>query len=65
MEEKTQYRALVSSDWSECLSPNGPFDPLSFNYPEYKEELEEIFNRYTGNIISLNDALTSNIISTT
>ncbi len=50
-------RALICSDWSECLSPNGPFDPISFNYPEYSAELEDIFRKYTGNIISLGRAL--------
>ena len=50
------YRAMVSSDWSECLSPNGPFDPIAFTYPGLEPELESIFRDYTGNVISLNDA---------
>ncbi len=50
------YRALISSDWSECLAPCSPFDPISFNYPELDPELESIFKRYTGNIISLGEA---------
>jgi hypothetical protein len=51
-----QYRAMVSSDWSECLSPNGPFDFISFAYPELEAELQHIFRQYTGNIISLGAA---------
>lgn len=50
------YRAMVSSDWSECLSPNGPFDPLAFTYPELDAELSSIFRSYTGNEISLRTA---------
>jgi hypothetical protein len=37
-----KYKAVVSSDWSECLSPNGPFDPISFNYPELSGQLSNI-----------------------
>ncbi|MBI5569921.1 MAG: hypothetical protein HY914_08260 [Desulfomonile tiedjei] len=51
-----RYRAVVSSDWSECLSPNGPFDPISFTYPELAQELARIFTDYTGNRISLTHA---------
>ena len=50
------YRALISSDWSECLAPCSPFDCISFNYPELGPALESIFKRYTGNIISLGEA---------
>ena len=50
------YRALVSSDWSECLSPNGPFDPLAYAYPQLQAELTRIFKDYTGNRISLQTA---------
>ena len=51
-----KYKAAVSSDWSECLSPNGPFDPLAFAYPELESELSHIFRQYTGNRISLTEA---------
>lgn len=51
------YRAVVSSDWSECLSPNGPFDPISFAYPDLSQDLSTIFRQYTGNIITLTDAV--------
>jgi len=51
-----KYKAVVSSDWSECLSPNGPFDPISFNYPELSGQLSSIFRQYTGNEISLSEA---------
>lgn len=51
------YHAIVSSDWSECLSPNGPFDPIAFTYPELEPELISIFRSYTGNAITLTDAV--------
>jgi len=51
------YRAMVSSDWSECLSPNGPFDPLWFSYPNLEPDLSAIFRQYTGNAISLAEAV--------
>ncbi|MEW6533812.1 MAG: hypothetical protein AB1473_23480 [Thermodesulfobacteriota bacterium] len=54
--KKGKYKAAVSSDWSECLSPNGPFDPLAFTYPELESELSHIFRQYTGNRISLTEA---------
>jgi hypothetical protein len=54
-----QFRAVVSSDWSECLSPNGPFDPIAFVYPQLKPQLSGIFKRYTGNKISLNEAVST------
>ena len=47
------YKAIVSSDWSECLAPSSPFDCISFNYPELATELETIFKQYTSNMISL------------
>jgi len=50
------YKAMVSSDWSECLAPCSPFDCISFNYPQLTTELETIFKQYTGNIISLGEA---------
>lgn len=55
-ENPFNFRGLVSSDWSECLSPNGPFDPISFNYPELAPELARIFRQYTGNTITLREA---------
>jgi 2-hydroxy-3-keto-5-methylthiopentenyl-1-phosphate phosphatase len=54
---KKIYRALISSDWNECLAPCGPFDFISFNYPQSAPELKKIFQQYTGNIISLGDAV--------
>ena len=52
-----QYRGLISTDWSECLSPNGPFDCMSFVYPELTSELAAIFRQYTGNEITLSGAM--------
>jgi len=51
-----QYRGIFSSDWSECLSPNGPFDPIAAAYPQLDEDLRRIFREYTGNRISLRQA---------
>jgi len=51
------YRGLVSSDWSECLSPSGPFDFMSYVYPELTSDLADIFGQYTGNTIALSEAM--------
>lgn len=51
------YKAIVSSDWSECLAPCSPFDCISFNYPELTIELETIFKQYTSNMIRLTEAV--------
>ena len=51
------YYGMVSSDWSQCLSPNGPFDPLIHLYPDLKPELSLIFKQYTGNEITLGRAI--------
>jgi 2-hydroxy-3-keto-5-methylthiopentenyl-1-phosphate phosphatase len=51
------YKAMVSSDWNECLAPCGPFDFISFNYPQLTTQLETIFKQYTGNYISLGEAV--------
>jgi len=51
-----KYRALVSSDWNECLAPAGPFDFVTFTYPSLQEEAEAIFKAYTGNRIPLSEA---------
>ena len=48
---------MVSSDWNECLAPCGPFDHISINHPELESDLKTIFKHYTGNIISLGDAV--------
>jgi hypothetical protein len=51
-----KYKALISSDWNECLAPSGPFDPISFTYPGLEPELSALFAEYTGNKISLAEA---------
>jgi 2-hydroxy-3-keto-5-methylthiopentenyl-1-phosphate phosphatase len=57
MESTTKkYKAIISSDWSECLAPCSPFDFISFNYPQLTSRLEAIFKQYTGNHISLSQA---------
>ena len=55
MKEK-KIKAIISSDWNHCLAPCGPFDPITFNYPELTSDLTTIFKEYTGNIISLGKA---------
>ena len=52
-----EFKGIISTDWSECLSPNGPFDPISFCFPELKEELKKIFFKYTSNQIDLSNAI--------
>jgi len=52
-----KYRGLISSDWSECLSPSGPFDFMSFIYPHLTSELSVIFRQYTANMIALSEAM--------
>jgi 2-hydroxy-3-keto-5-methylthiopentenyl-1-phosphate phosphatase len=52
-----KYRAIVSSDWNECLAPCGPFDFVSFTYPSLASEAENIFKAYTGNEIPLFEAV--------
>jgi 2-hydroxy-3-keto-5-methylthiopentenyl-1-phosphate phosphatase len=56
-EKNKAYKAIVSSDWNQCLAPCGPFDFISFSYPQLTSELENIFKQYTGNIISLGKAV--------
>jgi hypothetical protein len=51
-----RYRAMISSDWNECLAPCGPFDAIAFTYPDLGPELASVFRRYTGNEISLGEA---------
>ena len=53
----SSYRALVSSDWNECLAPCGPFDFISFVYPELKVRFEAIFRQYTSNAVTLGQAI--------
>ncbi len=50
------FKAIISSDWSECLSPTGPFDFMAFHHPHLEPELFHVFRRYTGNQITLGEA---------
>jgi len=52
-----RYKAIVSSDWNECLAPCGPFDFIAFNFPVLETELTNIFRQYSGNRIALVDAI--------
>lgn len=54
-----KYKAIISSDWNECLAPSGPFDPIAFAYPSLKPELDAIFRKYTSNEIPLSQAVAS------
>ncbi len=51
-----RYRAMVSSDWNECLAPCRPFDFISYTFPGLGADLSRIFRLYTGNRIRLTDA---------
>ncbi|MCG6911519.1 MAG: hypothetical protein LJE94_15545 [Deltaproteobacteria bacterium] len=53
----SEYRAMISSDWNECLAPCGPFDYIAFTYPHLSENLDVIFRGYTGNRINLEAAV--------
>ena len=50
------YRAIISSDWNECLAPCGPFDCIRFAHPELTDDLTDIFRRYAGNQMTLGAA---------
>jgi hypothetical protein len=50
------FKAIISSDWSQCLSPSGPFDPIAYTYPDLASPLKNIFLEYTSNRISLGQA---------
>jgi 2-hydroxy-3-keto-5-methylthiopentenyl-1-phosphate phosphatase len=52
-----RYKAIVSTDWNECLAPCRPFDFIAFNLPQIKPQLNAIFHRYTGNQITLGQAV--------
>jgi len=54
---KITYNGMISSDWSECLAPSGPFDPIAFVYPELEADLSAIFRSYTSNQITLSEAV--------
>jgi len=51
------YRAILSSDWNECLAPCGPFDFIFFSHPDLRESLQAIFRQYTTNAIPLGEAV--------
>ena len=51
------FKAMVTSDWNECLAPCGPFDSIAFNFPAIESELHQVFRLYTGNRITLADAI--------
>ncbi len=51
-----KHRALISSDWNECLAPSGPFDFITFTYPSLDLEVRGIFEAYTANDICLSEA---------
>jgi len=57
MDKQQNFKGIISSDWSECLSPNGPFDPLAFAFPYLQKDFERVFLTYTGNIITLQEAI--------
>jgi hypothetical protein len=54
---QSAYRAILSSDWNECLAPCGPFDCIAFAFPELADALAAVFKQYTGNALSLGEAM--------
>lgn len=56
IQRNNSYKAIVSSDWSECLSPCGPFDCIRFTYPDLTAALTDVFRKYTGNQMTLGEA---------
>lgn len=57
-DKQKTYTALISSDWNQCLAPCGPFDIITFVYPELKSEINDVFAAYTGNRTTLGSAVT-------
>ena len=53
----SRYKAIMSSDWSECLAPGGPFDFIAHNYPSLQHRLTSVFQQYTSNRIPLRHAV--------
>lgn len=51
------YRGLIASDWNQCLAPCGPFDVISYSYPQLASDISALFKRYTGNEITLGAAV--------
>ena len=54
--KKPPYKAILSTDWNECLAPCGPFDCMAFIYPALASEFTAVFRAYTDNRISLGEA---------
>jgi len=54
--KEESFKAIISSDWNQCLAPCGPFDPIAYTYPDLTSDLTTIFKEYTGNEISLGTA---------
>ena len=54
---RIRYQAIISSDWNGCLAPCGPFDFIAFNLPQSEPQLNLIFRQYTGNQITLGQAV--------
>ncbi len=52
-----QYIGMVTTDWSECLAPCGPFDMITYHYPHLLDRVEDIFRGYTGNDMTLAEAV--------
>lgn len=57
MIHRHDYIGMISSDWSQCLAPCGPFDAIMYRYPQLKRQLDDVFKRYTSNEITLVSAL--------
>ena len=54
--KEQSFKGIISSDWNQCLAPCGPFDPITYSYPDLTLDLTTIFKEYTANKISLGTA---------
>jgi hypothetical protein len=57
MPYRHDFIGMISSDWNQCLAPCGPFDAVIFRYPQLQRELDDVFQRYTTNQITLASAI--------
>ena len=57
MMHRHDFIGMISSDWNQCLAPCGPFDAVIFRYPQLQRQLDDVFQRYTANKITLASAV--------
>jgi hypothetical protein len=45
--KEQSFKAIISSDWNQCLAPCGPFDPITYSYADLTLDLTTIFEEST------------------